>query len=57
MSHSKITHNALNRLKQQIAKEKAPQRLRELILEINVLLDMIERQVEKLEDDISGTIH
>jgi hypothetical protein len=57
MSHIDIAHNALNSLKDQIAKEKDPQRLRELISEINVLLDLIEKQVEKLEDGISGIIN
>jgi hypothetical protein len=40
--------NALRDLREQIAKENDPEKLRELVLAINVLLNMIEEQVAKI---------
>ena len=40
---------ALRDLREQIARENDPARLRELMLNINVLLNMIEDQVAQLE--------
>ena len=36
-------------MREQIARENDPERLRELVLNINVLLNMIEDQVARLE--------
>ena len=40
---------ALRDLREQIAREADPERLRELVININALLSMIEDQVVKLE--------
>lgn len=40
---------ALRDLREQIAKESDPERLRELVMNINALLNLIEDQVAKLE--------
>jgi hypothetical protein len=49
MAHSELLSKALRDLKDLIAKERDPQNLRELVAEINTLLDMIEMQVARLE--------
>jgi hypothetical protein len=48
MSHE-LGSAALRDLREQIARENDPERLRELVLNINVLLNMIEDQVARLE--------
>jgi hypothetical protein len=48
MSHE-LGSAALRDLREQIARENDPERLRELVLNINVLLNMIEDQVAHLE--------
>jgi hypothetical protein len=40
---------ALRDLREQIAKENDPEKLRELVVAIDVLLNMIEEQVAKIE--------
>ena len=42
---------ALRDLREQIARENDPERLREVVLNISVLLNMIEDQVTHLEED------
>jgi hypothetical protein len=49
VAHSETLSKALHDLKGLIAKEQDPQNLRELVAEINKLLDMIEMQVARLE--------
>lgn len=49
MAHSESLSKALRDLKDLIAKEQDPHNLRELVAEINTLLDMIEMQVARLE--------
>ena len=49
MAHSEPLSKALRDLKRLIAKERDPQNLRELVAEINTLLDMIEMQLARLE--------
>jgi hypothetical protein len=49
MAHSEHLSKALHDLKGLIAKERDPQNLRELVAEINTLLDMIEMQLARLE--------
>jgi hypothetical protein len=48
MSHD-LGSQALRDLRQQIAGETDPEKLRELVIDINVLLNLIEDQVAKLE--------
>jgi hypothetical protein len=48
MSHE-LGSAALHDLREQIYRENDPERLRELVLNINVLLNMIEDQVARLE--------
>jgi hypothetical protein len=57
MSLREVAQNALQSLKEQIENEKDPQHLRELVLQINVLLDLVEKQVEKLEEGRSDTVN
>jgi hypothetical protein len=57
MSLREVAQTALQSLKEQIETEKNPQDLRELVLQINVLLDLIEKQVEKLEEGRSDTVN
>lgn len=50
MTHlDKVVYRALGDLKEQIAKEKDAGRLRELVIEINALLDLIETQLSRIE--------
>lgn len=49
MAHSEPLSKALRDLKDLIARERDPHNLRELVAEINTLLDMIEMQVARLE--------
>jgi hypothetical protein len=49
MSHE-LGSAALRDLREQIARENDPERLSELVLNINMLLNMIEDQVVHLED-------
>lgn len=44
-----VISRALRDLKAQIVKEKDPGRLRDLVIEINALLDMVEAQTEKID--------
>jgi hypothetical protein len=48
MAHE-LGARALRELREQIAKESNAERLRELVMNINALLNMIEDQVTKLE--------
>jgi hypothetical protein len=48
MTHE-LGSRALHDLREQIAKENDPEKLRELVIAINVLLNMIEEQVAKIE--------
>jgi hypothetical protein len=48
MSHE-VRSRALRDLKEQVAGENDPEKLRELVMKINDLLNMIEGQVAKLE--------
>ena len=49
MTHE-LGSRALRDLRDQITKESDPEKLRALVMEINVLLNLIERQVAKIED-------
>ena len=50
MTHlEKVVYRALGDLKEQIAKEKDAGRLRELVIQINALLDLIEAQLTRIE--------
>lgn len=49
MSHRDAMYQALRDLKAQAAKEQDPEELRKLIIEVNHLLDIIERQVTWLQ--------
>lgn len=49
MSQENSTFRALAVLREQIVREKDPAKLRELLLEINCLLTLIETQASKLE--------
>jgi hypothetical protein len=48
MSHE-LGSGALRALREQIVKETDPEKLRELVININALLNLIEDQVAKLE--------
>jgi len=45
---TRVGSNALRDLREQIVKENDPEKLRELVVAINVLLNMIEEQVAKI---------
>ena len=48
MTHlNEVINRALRDLKTQIVKEKDPGKLRDLVIEINALLDIVEAQVAK----------
>jgi hypothetical protein len=49
MSHDSVVGRALLALREQIVKEEDPAQLRQLVLEINALLGLVETQVAKLE--------
>jgi Arc/MetJ-type ribon-helix-helix transcriptional regulator len=49
MSQDEIVHRALRELRERIAQENDPGKLRDLVIEINALLDIIASQVTKLE--------
>ena len=50
MAHlDKVAYRALGDLKEQIAQEKDAGRLRELVIQINALLDLIEAQLARIE--------
>jgi hypothetical protein len=49
MSDRELVSKYLHDLKELIAKEQNPHNLRELVAEINSLLDLIELQVAKIE--------
>ena len=49
MTHE-LGSRALRDLRDQITKESDPEKLRALVMEINLLLNLIERQVAKIED-------
>jgi hypothetical protein len=51
-AHDAISRN-LRALEEEAAKEENPEKLRELILAVNHLLDVLERQVAKLSRDSS----
>lgn len=50
MSRDSIVSKALRELREQIALEQDSKKLRDLLIEINSLLDIIEEQVAKIED-------
>ncbi len=47
----------LRELREQVAQEQDPSRLRDLVIEINSLLDIIEEQVTKLEERPPASRH
>jgi len=49
MSDHELVSKSLHDLKEMIAKEQNPHNLRELVAEINSLLDLIEIQVARIE--------
>jgi hypothetical protein len=49
MSQDEIVSRALRELRELIARENDPGKLRDLVIEINALLDIIASQVTKLE--------
>jgi hypothetical protein len=49
MSQDEIVSRALRELRERITGENDPGKLRDLVIEINVLLDIIASQVTKLE--------
>jgi hypothetical protein len=49
MSNRELVSKSLHDLKELIAKEQNPHNLRELVAEINSLLDLIEIQVARIE--------
>ena len=49
MSDRELVSKCLHDLKKLIAKEQNPHNLRELVAEINLLLDLIEIQVARIE--------
>jgi hypothetical protein len=50
MKHlNKVIDGALADLKAQIVKEKDPGKLRDLVIEINTLLDIVEAQMAKID--------
>jgi len=50
MSHDWVVSKALRELREHVAQEQDPKKLRDLVIEINALLDIIERQVAKIEE-------
>lgn len=50
MSHDAVMSKALRELREHIGQEQDPNKLRDLVIEINTLLDIIERQVAKIEE-------
>ncbi|HTC94609.1 MAG TPA: hypothetical protein VK699_14305 [Terriglobales bacterium] len=50
MSHDAVVSKALQELREHIGQEQDPNKLRDLVIEINTLLDIIERQVAKIEE-------
>jgi hypothetical protein len=51
MSNRELLSKSLHDLKELIAKEQNPHNLRELVAEINSLLDLIELQVARIEGE------
>jgi hypothetical protein len=51
MSNRELVPKSLHDLKELIAKEQNPHNLRELVAEINSLLDLIEIQVARIEGE------
>jgi hypothetical protein len=51
MSNRELVSKSLHDLKELIAKEHNPHNLRELVAEINSLLDLIELQVARIEGE------
>jgi hypothetical protein len=51
MSNRELVSKSLQDLKELIAKEQNPHNLRELVAEINSLLDLIELQVARIEGE------
>jgi hypothetical protein len=51
MSNRELVSKSLHDLKELIAKEQNPHNLRELVAEINSLLDLIELQVARIEGE------
>jgi hypothetical protein len=49
MSQDEIVSRALRELRERIAQENDPGKLRDLVIEINALLDIIASQVTKLD--------
>lgn len=49
MSHDEVVFKALRELREHVAQEQDPKKLRDLVVEINTLLDIIEGQVAKIE--------
>lgn len=49
MAHDAVVSKALIALREQIVNEEDPATLRQLVLEINALLSLLETQVAKLE--------
>jgi len=50
MTHpNEVINHALGDLKAQIVKEKDPGKLRDLVIEINALLDTVEAQMAKID--------
>jgi hypothetical protein len=49
MSRDGAVSKALQELREHVAQEQDPKKLRDLVIEINTLLDIIEGQVAKIE--------
>ena len=52
-----VVSKTLRELGEQVAQEQDPKKLRDLVIEINSLLDIIEEQVAKLEDPPPASPH